>query len=747
MITDHDCPKSAFFIPTHKTADTWEIANLYVQNIFPHYGIPKKIISNQDLRYTSKVAKEICDILRINQNISTAFHPQTDGQSERTNQSLQQYLCLFCNDKQSNWHAWLPIAQYTRNSWPNVTTKKTPFDLLIGYTPQAHQPSRAPTLPNIETRLKNINDARKTAQEAQSKAQASWIKENPRYHEYETGTQVWLEGTNLKLPEGMTKKLSPRRYGPFRVVAKISPIAYTLELPPQWKIHPTFHASLLTPYKETSQHGPNFVEPPPDIVNREEEWEIEQITNTCLHGRWKKRQYLVRWKGYSPAHDQWINEEDMNAPDLIKAFQDNHPDKFQLHQRTKTPLAIKCTRETSDSVNNPCPPFLPPSASEGTLSSSQTDLPYQEHHAEQASSVSKLEEATRSTISKETLASYESTLEESSNPSGSSSRKPSTRQHWQPSGLSGTTPTTPGLDQTPQNTTGQRHPLLNNSQKASPTSSLQNSSPVDQENLDDTTGLTSTLDYTGFSANTKPTAHITANKLMTSSPSYLSTTRPKRNDSPRPPLTLFERIGPPVDPENISPPVSPSPLPIPPRVFTPIRGLIRATENTPDPLIPLSNPAPLGNVDDIASTYSFEPPEDWTDHFPSGPDRVDLVKTLLAHILEWWKQKGIPNQTSATEQAVVENARWYLEAEKGDIDPETENFKAVERVCHYYSDLLGDALLPVAPEQPPSLQARIHTPETSPTPSSESSVISVKTTKSDRDMEKPTGWGWFEYNT
>src|SRR6201999_2495941 len=215
----------------------------------------------------------------------------------------------------------------------------------------------------------------------------------------------------------------------------------------------------------------------------------------------------------------------------------------------------------------------------------------------------------------------------------------------------------------------------------------------------------------------KASAHITMNKPMTSSPSYLSITRPTCNGSLHPPLTLFERIRPPIDPESISCPVSSDPLPIPPHISTSIHGLIRATEDTADPLIPLSNPAPLGNVDDIASTYSFEPLEDWTDHFPSGPDRVDLVKTLLTHILKWWKQKGIPSQTSATEQVVVENARWYLEAEKGDIDPETENFKAVERVCHYYSDLLGDALLPVAPEQPPSLQARIHTPEASPTPS------------------------------
>jgi hypothetical protein len=140
-ITDHDCTKSAFFIPINKTADTWTIANAYVQYIFPHYGIPRKIISDRDPRFTSQAARELCKILHINQNISTAFHPQTDGQSERTNQSLEQYLRLFCSTKQNTWHSWLPLAQYTRNSWPNATTKKTPFDLLIGYTPQAHQPT------------------------------------------------------------------------------------------------------------------------------------------------------------------------------------------------------------------------------------------------------------------------------------------------------------------------------------------------------------------------------------------------------------------------------------------------------------------------------------------------------------------------------------------------------------------------------------------------------------------------------
>jgi len=107
--------------------------------------------------------------------------------------------------------------------------------------------------------------------------QESWIKEKPNYKPYIIGDKVWLEGTNLKLPANLTSKLSPRQYGPFRVAAKISNVAYQLELPPQWKIHDVFHTSLITPYRETQEHGANYVEPPPDIIEGEPEWEVEQV--------------------------------------------------------------------------------------------------------------------------------------------------------------------------------------------------------------------------------------------------------------------------------------------------------------------------------------------------------------------------------------------------------------------------------------------------------------------------------------
>ena len=107
----------------------------------------------------------------------------------------------------------------------------------------------------------------------------------------------------------------------------LSPIDYQLTLPGQWKIHDVFHIDLLTPYREMEFHGPNYAQPPPDLVGEEEQYEVEQVLDEHNYGRWKKKQYLVKWKGYPNSDNQWLDAKDMdNAQELIAEFHDSHSD-------------------------------------------------------------------------------------------------------------------------------------------------------------------------------------------------------------------------------------------------------------------------------------------------------------------------------------------------------------------------------------------------------------------------------------
>ena len=204
--------------------------------------------------------------------------------------------------QQHEWATLLLLAQYVQNSWPSSATKQVPFNTLVGYTPLAHQPMHASNIPSTQERLEKIKASRSAALEALMKSQERQEGTNSKFASFSVDDKVWLEGTNLKCIEG-TPKLSPRWYGPFWVATKISHVAYQLDLPETWKIHNMFHALLLTPYRETPEHGPNFLDPPPNIIDDEPEWEVERILKQRTFGRWKKKQYLVRWKGYLPAHD------------------------------------------------------------------------------------------------------------------------------------------------------------------------------------------------------------------------------------------------------------------------------------------------------------------------------------------------------------------------------------------------------------------------------------------------------------
>ena len=324
-ITDHDCTKMLIAIPCGETITAEGVAELFLQQIFPQFGLPSKIISDRDPRFVSKFMKELCRLMGIVQNVSTAYHPRTDGQLERSNQWLEQYLRFWVDHQQTNWHHYLSLAEFAHNSWKNESTGQSPFEVLMGYSPRAEIFDVTSSIPTVALRLRDWKNAREEAQKLMIKAQKKWAKGKVPEQRYQAGDQVWLEGRNLRI-DWPSAKLTPKRHGPFKVKKVLSPITYQLELPPQWKIHDVFHADLLTPYRETKLHGPNFTKPPPDLIDREEEYEIEEILQSRKFGRGRKVQYLVKWKGYPDSENQWVNWDDLHTDEALADFKQKNPD-------------------------------------------------------------------------------------------------------------------------------------------------------------------------------------------------------------------------------------------------------------------------------------------------------------------------------------------------------------------------------------------------------------------------------------
>jgi hypothetical protein len=259
-------------------------------------------------------------LMGIKSSPSTAFHPQTDGATERVNQEIEAYLAIFCSINPETWADMLPLVEFTHNSRNHADRQLSPFELLYGYQPPAIPTALGDiNLPSVEKRMKALEHARNEALAAHELARARMKARSPdTFRTFQKGEKVWLEARNLQLPY-QSKKMAPKRTGPFTISQVLSPVTYRLSLPPGWKIHDVFHSSLLTPFRETDTHGPAYPTPIPDIIEGEEEFEVEGILKHKV--KQGKPHFLIRWKNCTASEDSWEPEDNLtHAKDILREY-------------------------------------------------------------------------------------------------------------------------------------------------------------------------------------------------------------------------------------------------------------------------------------------------------------------------------------------------------------------------------------------------------------------------------------------
>ena len=257
----------AHFLPLRNTPTAKETAEVFIKEIIRLHGVPANIVSDRGVQFTSRFWKALCDALKIELSLSSAYHPQTNGQTERTNQTLEQYIRCFTTFVQDDWVALLPLAEFAYNNAKHSATGQAPFFANYGFHPSFLPDVPAePTVPAVQDIISFLNRNCKLLQDAIIRAQAASKKIFDRKRRGELilqpGDQVWLSTCNLRLA-CPSKKLAPKFIGPFPVKRKLNEVSYELYLPDSLRIHPVFHVSLLklqslTPSRAEARNHPNL---------------------------------------------------------------------------------------------------------------------------------------------------------------------------------------------------------------------------------------------------------------------------------------------------------------------------------------------------------------------------------------------------------------------------------------------------------------------------------------------------------
>jgi hypothetical protein len=255
MVVIDKLSKYEHFIPVKYTIKDINIVEIFMKEIFRLHGIPKMVISDRDIKFTSDFWKELFAGLNTNLNFSTSYHPQMDGQTKRMNQIMEDILRMYVRAKPSKWEVYLHLVEFAYNNGYQTLAKLSPFKVLYGrkcttpiswVNPVYRLMAGPEMLQEMQSMVRKVQQKLKEAQDKQK----IYADQKRRHLEFQVGDHVYLkvkaQKNSVKL--GNCAKLAPNFCGPFEILAQIGPIAYQLALPTNLKIHNVFHVSLLKKY-------------------------------------------------------------------------------------------------------------------------------------------------------------------------------------------------------------------------------------------------------------------------------------------------------------------------------------------------------------------------------------------------------------------------------------------------------------------------------------------------------------------
>ena len=277
--------KEVVFVPCTKEETAYSTIELCRDHVWCQHGLPTTVVSDHGSVFASNFLGELYKLLGIKRKMSTAFHPQTDGQMEQLNHEINQYLRTYVNDQQGDWAKWIKIAQFVWNNTVSEVTTDSPFEITQSYSPHMGvEPAEtvAPAAKDFAVIFNKVVEALEKAK-LSMKLQAD-KHQNPAL-DYKVGQQVWLSTDNLRMLNCASKKLMEKWIGPYEVT-QVTPNAVKLKLPKTLRIHPVMNVSRMKPYlgplpsQPVSRPGPIQVS-----EERNEEYKVDYIVASHIYRR------------------------------------------------------------------------------------------------------------------------------------------------------------------------------------------------------------------------------------------------------------------------------------------------------------------------------------------------------------------------------------------------------------------------------------------------------------------------------